>query len=166
MTLRGSINDTHIAISNSVKSLTEDLADNSTTTGSRDELIAGLDCPGTQTPARPNMTMLCPSCTFGVTCWTMELSEQILDNHQHKMHPGDQDLRRMEEAQRRQDQITHNSRVTEPATNLPVRILDRIREMEARKHLAIEILGKSWSNRDEEIEWTKHIIQMPRQCSQ
>ena len=85
----------------------------------------------------------------------MELSEQIIDNHQHVIHPSDHDRRRMEEAQRRQDRITHNSRVTRPATNSPIRILDKIREMEARKHLVIEIIEKSWNKRDEEVEWTE-----------
>ena len=46
--LRDSSKGTPIANNNSVKNLTEDVADKSTTTGPRDELIAGLKCPNTQ----------------------------------------------------------------------------------------------------------------------
>ena len=60
----------------------------------------------------------------------------------------------MEEAQCRQDRITHNDRATEHATNSPFWTLDIIQEMEARKHLAIEIIEKSRSKRDDQIHHT------------
>ena len=84
---RDSSKDTPIVNNNSVKNLTDDLANKSTTTGPRDGLIAGLDCHDTKTPVRTDMTVSCQSCTFEVTCWTMKLPKQIMENHKHIKHP-------------------------------------------------------------------------------
>ena len=44
-----------------------------------------------QIPTKPTMSMSCTSCTFEITCWTIELARTVLYNHQRRRHLKDPD---------------------------------------------------------------------------
>ena len=70
-----------------------------------DNLVTDVDYPTTHIPTKSTMSMACSSCTFEITCWTMKLAKQILQNHQRRRHPSDHDGRLVEETQDEYDEI-------------------------------------------------------------
>ena len=70
-----------------------------------DNLVADVEYTTAQTPTKPNMSMSCSLCTFKITCWTMKLAKQIIQNHQRRRHPSDHDGRLVEETQDEYDEI-------------------------------------------------------------
>jgi hypothetical protein len=45
-----------------------------------DNLVADIDYHTAQTLTKPNMSLSCSSCTFEITCWTIKLAKQIIQN--------------------------------------------------------------------------------------
>ena len=70
-----------------------------------DNLVTDVNYPTAQTPTKLTMSMSCPSCTFKITCWTMKLATQILQNHQCRRHPSNHDGRQVVETQDEYDEI-------------------------------------------------------------
>jgi hypothetical protein len=62
------------------------------------ELIAEIDYSKTQIKTSL-LTMSCPSFTFEILCWSMELAKQIIDNHQRRRHTSVSDHCQVEGAQ-------------------------------------------------------------------
>ena len=70
-----------------------------------DNLVADIEYSTAQTLTKPNMSMSCSLCTFKITCWTMKLAKQIIQNHQRRRHPSDHDGRQVVETQDEYDEI-------------------------------------------------------------
>ena len=71
----------------------------------RDKLVTDVDYPTAQIPTKPTMSMSCSSCTFEISCRTMKLAKQILQNHQRRRHTSDSDGGLVEETQDEYDEI-------------------------------------------------------------
>ena len=68
------------------------------------ELIAEIDYSKIQISTSLS-TMSCPSCTFEISCRTQELTNEIIDNHQHRRHTSVRDQCQVEGVQDEYDEI-------------------------------------------------------------